>query len=95
MTKFIQKFSSKDEMCFGLRRVRWKFRFRGPAAVIILAVRPVSYTHTNRWGRIISKDMHPMESASNIYKVNLVKKECVLPPRCVRTAKIPPSKLAF
>ena len=55
----------------------------------ILTVRPASYTHKNRWGRIISKDMRPMESASNIYKVNLVKKECVLPPRCVRTAKIP------
>jgi len=27
-------------------------------AVIILAVRPASYTHKNCWGRIISKDMH-------------------------------------
>ena len=67
--------------------------------MIILAVRPVSYTHKIRWGRIISEDMRPtgriLESASNIYKENLVKKERVLPLRCVRTHKIPPSKLAF
>ena len=53
-----------------------------PCTVIILAVRSASYTHKNRWGRIISKDMRPMgrilESASNIYKVDL---ECVLPLR--------------
>ena len=46
--------------------------------MIILAVRSASYTHKNRWRRIISKDMRPtgriLESASNIYKVNVVKK---------------------
>ena len=67
--------------------------------VIVLAVRPASFTHKNGWGRIISKDMRPsgriLESASTTYKEDLVKKQCVLPPRCVRTAKIPSSKLAI
>ena len=67
--------------------------------MIILAVRPVSYTHKNRWGRIISKNLRPsgriLESASTTYKEDLVKKECGLPPRCVRTAKNPSSKLAI
>ena len=46
--------------------------------MIILAVRPASYTHKNRWGRIISKDMRPtgriLESASSILNVDLVNK---------------------
>jgi len=71
----------------------------GTLSVIILAVRPASYTHKNRWGCIISKDMRPsghiIVSASTTYKEDLVKKSCVLLPRCVRTAKIPSSKLAF
>ena len=47
------------------------------SAVIVLSVRPASYTHRNRWGRIISKDMRPtgriLESASSILNVDLVK----------------------
>ena len=58
----------------------------------------VLYTK-NCWGRIISKDMRPggpiIKSASIIYKVDLVNMECVLPPRCDSTAKIPSLRLAF